>query len=200
MLQPARRSRFNNRQRSGQSPRRLKVLEIRKRPPTSVVGPVATVSATAETSTTLENEKFRITFSNKGAQVEHWILKGSVDSSGKPLDMVQQEAASRFGLPLSLFTYDNSLTKQLNSALYQPSATGQLLAPNSVTFHYAAGGLDVVKTFSFDTSYVVSVHVNVKQNGVPVRALVAWPAGLGDMEEFSLRRQGGRSSSPRSRS
>ena len=152
--------------------------------PTSVVGPVATVGATAETSTTLENEKFRITFSNKGAQVEHWILKGFVDSSGKPLDMVQQEAASRFGLPLSLFTYDNSLTKQLNSALYQPSATGQLLAPNSVTFHYAAGGLDVVKTFSFDTSYVVSVHVDVKQNGVPVRALVAWPAGLGDMEEF----------------
>ena len=152
--------------------------------PNSFVGPVATVSAPAETSTTIENEKFRITFSNKGAQVAHWILKGFTESSGKPLDMVQEQAASRFGLPLSLFTYDNGLTTQLNTALYQPSATGQLLAPNSVTFHYAAGGLDVVKTFSFDTSYVVSVHVDVKQNGVPVRALVAWPAGLGDMEEF----------------
>ncbi len=150
----------------------------------SAAGPVASVSATAETTTTLENEKFRITFTNKGAQVEHWILKGFTDSSGKPLDMVQQQAASRFGLPLSLFTYDNGLTTQLNTALYQASATGELLAPNSVTFHYAAGGLDVVKTFSFDTSYVVSVHVDVKRDGVPVRALVAWPASLGDMEEF----------------
>ncbi len=114
--------------------------------------PVATVSAAAETTTTIENEKFRITFTNKGAQVQHWILKHYTDSSGKPLDMVQQDAASRFGLPLSLFTYDNALTTQLNTALYEASATGQVLAPNSVTFRYAAGGLDVVKTFTFDTA------------------------------------------------
>jgi YidC/Oxa1 family membrane protein insertase len=150
----------------------------------SVAGPVASVAASSETTTTIENEKFRITFTNKGAQVEQWILKGFTDSSGKPLDMVQQQASSRFGLPLSLFTYDSGLTTQLNTVLYQASATGQLLAPNSVTFHYAAGGLDVVKTFSFETSYVVNVHVEVKRDGVPVRALVAWPAGLGDMEEF----------------
>ena len=149
-----------------------------------IAGPVATVAASSETATTIENEKFRITFTNKGAQVEHWILKNFTDSSGKPLDMVQQQAANLFGLPLSLFTYDNGLTTQLNTALYQASATGQLLAPNSVTFHYAAGGLDVVKTFSFDTSYVVNVHIVVRRDGVPVRALVAWPAGLGDMEEF----------------
>ena len=145
---------------------------------------IPAVSSAAESTTTLENEKFRITFTNKGAQVQHWILKGYTESSGKPLDMVQQQAASRFGMPLSLYTYDNGLTTQLNTALYQPSATGNLLAPNSVTFHYAANGLDVVKTFSFDNSYVLSVHVQVKRNGEPVRALVAWPAGLGDMEEF----------------
>ncbi len=144
----------------------------------------ASVAATSETATTIENEKLRITFTNKGAQVEHWILKGFVDSAGKPLDMVQQEAAARFGLPLSLYTYDNALTTQLNTALYEASATGQLVAPNTISFHYAAGGLDVLKTFSFDTSYAVNVHVSVTRNGAPVRALVAWPAGLGDMEEF----------------
>ncbi len=31
---------------------------------------------------------------------------------------------------------------------------------------------------------MIGVHVNVRRNGEPVRALVAWPAGLGDMEEF----------------
>ena len=151
--------------------------------PVNSAGPIASVSAASESTTTIENEKFRITFTNKGAQVQHWILKHYTDSTGKPLDMVQQQAA-QFGLPLSLYTYDNNLTAQLNSALYQPSATGQVLGPNSVTFRYAAGGLDVTKTIAFDTGYVLNVHVNVKRNGEPVRALVAWPAGLGDMEEF----------------
>jgi YidC/Oxa1 family membrane protein insertase len=145
---------------------------------------VPAVTAASETTTTIENEKFRITFTNKGGQVQHWILKGFVDSTGKPLDIVQQQAASRFGQPLSLYTYDNALTTELNTALYKASATGHLLAPNSITFQYASNGLDVVKTFSFNTSYVVDVHVEVKRNGIPVRALVAWPAGLGDMEEF----------------
>ena len=155
--------------------------------PVSNTGPVATVTAAAETTTTIENEKFRITLTNKGAQVQHWILKHYTDSTGKPLDMVQQQTAESFGLPLSLYTYDNALTAQLNSALYQPSTTGQVLAPNSVSFHYAAGGLDVVKTFSFDSSYAIGIHVNVKRNGEPVRALVTWPAGLGDMEEFTAK-------------
>ena len=34
-----------------------------------------TVQAAAEQQTTVENELYRITFSNKGAQVVHWILK-----------------------------------------------------------------------------------------------------------------------------
>ncbi len=90
-----------------------------------------------------------------------------------------------------MFTYEPALTTQLNQALYQvkfqgaqPTATGLVFAPTSVTFHYASNGLDAVKTFSFDSNYVVSVETQVKRNGEPVRALVDWPAGLGDMEEF----------------
>ncbi len=160
-------------------------------------GSTPQIAASIETVTTVENELFKIEFTNRGAQVEHWILKKYLDSSGKPLDLVQPlaaahvEAAENLGLPLSLFTYDSALTSQLNQALYQvtvtgaqPTATGLVVAPASITFHYAANGLDVVKTFSFDASYVITVASQVKQNGVPVRALVAWPAGLGDMEEF----------------
>ncbi len=149
------------------------------------------ISASIETVTTVENELYKIEFSNRGAQVEHWILKKYFDSAGKPLDLVQPQAAARFGLPLSLFTYDPALTSQLNQALYQvsvsgaqPTATGLVVVPASITFHYASNGFDVVKTFRFDTSYVVTVEAQVKQNGEPVRALVAWPAGLGDMEDL----------------
>jgi YidC/Oxa1 family membrane protein insertase len=154
--------------------------------PATVQVPSATpaISAAAETETTVENEKYRITFTNRGAQVNHWILKGYTDTSGKPLDLVQAQTSARFGLPLSLFTYDADLTAQLNQALYQPSTTGQLLSPGTLSFHYSAAGLDVVKSFSFDSSYVISIDANVTRNGEPVRALVSWPAGLGDMEEF----------------
>jgi len=165
---------------SSSAPATTGTESARHNPPTAT----AQISASSETTTTIENEKFRITFTNKGAQVQHWILKGFTDSTGKPLDMVQEQAAERFGRPLSLYTYDSALTNQLNTALYQPSTTGQILAPNSVSFHYASGTLDVVKTFTFNTSYVIGAHVTVKRDGQPVRALVAWPAGLGDMEEF----------------
>jgi YidC/Oxa1 family membrane protein insertase len=159
----------------------------------SVPLPAATpqISASIETYTTIENEFYKIVFSNRGALVKNWILKKYFDSAGKPLDLVQPQAAARFGLPLALFTYEPALTSQLNDALYQvnydgaqPSATGLLLAPASITYHYAANGIDAVKTFRFDSSYVVTVETKVTRNGTPVRALVEWPAGLGDMEEL----------------
>jgi len=143
-----------------------------------------TLEAKAETETTVENELYKIVFTNRGGQVKHWILKKYKDTSGKPLDMVQPQLAEKFGLPLSLFTYEPALTSQLNSALYEASATGTLLAPGKLTFHYEQNGLDVVKTFGFNSSYVIDVETKVLRNGVPVRALVCWPAGLGDMEEF----------------
>ncbi len=149
------------------------------------------VSAPLETYTTVENEFYKIVFTNRGGQVKNWILKKYFDSAGKPLDLVQPQAAARFGLPLALYTYEPALTTQLNDALYQvsyggaqPSATGQLLAPATVTFHYSANGINAVKTFSFGTSYVVNIETEVKRNGAPVRTLVEWPSGLGDMEEL----------------
>jgi YidC/Oxa1 family membrane protein insertase len=142
------------------------------------------IVATTETLTTVENADYRITFTNRGAQVQHWILKHYFDTSGKPLDMVQVDASKSFGFPLSLFTYDQNLTTELNQALFQPSATGNLTAPAGLVFHYSRNGVDVVKTFRFGTGYVIATDVQVKRDGQPVRALLQWPAGLGDMEEF----------------
>ncbi len=162
---------------------------VQAQPPVDT--PVIAASAVAET--TVENANLKIVFTNRGAQVEHWILKGSQykdhpGEGGKQLDLVNSKTAA-IGLPLSLYTYEPELTKQLNEALYQVTVSGAdssanvLQAPGSISFHYAANGLDVVKTFSFDTSYVVTAEVEVKRNGVPVRALLAWPNGLGDQTE-----------------
>jgi YidC/Oxa1 family membrane protein insertase len=175
----------------------------------SVKAPAAapSIAASVVAETTVENENYKIVFTNQGAQVKSWVLKKYFDTAGKPLDMVQPQASAYFGLPLSLFTYEPALTTQLNQALYQvtaigaqPTVTGQppqrpgpvagdpghveVPATSAITFHYAANGLDVVKTFRFDSSYVLTVETDVKRNGVPVPALIQWPAGLGDMEEF----------------
>ncbi len=140
------------------------------------------VAATAETTTTIENELYRVTFSNRGAQVKSWILKKFTDSDGKPLDIVHGTAAAQFGHPLSLYTYDAGLTKSVNEALYVGSASGNLTAPATLAFHYSDGGVEVEKTFSFDETYVLHADVQVKKNGVPVRALLSWPGGFGDQD------------------
>ena len=149
-----------------------------------------TVTAQSETTTSVENAEYRIVFTNRGATVQHWILKHYFDTTGKPLDMVQVQASQRFGLPLSLFTYDQNLSEQVNRALYQASATGNLTAPAGLVFRYAQNGMEVVKTFRFGSGYVIGAEVEVKRDGQPVRALLQWAAGLGDMEEFQGRSGG----------
>ena len=143
---------------------------------------VPVVVGTAESTTVVENELYRITFSNRGAQATSWILKKYKDSYGQPLDLVHTQAASSVGYPLSLYTYDPSLTANLASALYLPSATGTLNAPASLTFQYSSGEYSVTKTFRFDSSYVLHADTQVLHNGVPIRALLAWPGGFGDQE------------------
>ncbi len=140
------------------------------------------VVAAAQTSTVVENELYKITFSNRGGQVTSWILKKYKDNAGKPLDMVHDGAAKLYGYPLSLYTYDAGLNQQLSSALYVASATGTLQAPATLTFKYAQGNLTVTKTFTFGDTYVIHADTEVLRNGAPIRALLAWPAGLGDMD------------------
>jgi YidC/Oxa1 family membrane protein insertase len=139
-----------------------------------------TVQAADATETVVENELYKIVFTNRGGEVKSWILKKFTNDDGGPLDLVNVDAAGKFGLPLSLYTYDPNLRSTLKSALYVPSATGTLTAPTALSFDYSAGGLTVHKTFRFDSSYVIHADVSVTQNGVPVTALLEWPAGLGD--------------------
>src|ERR1700733_12604792 len=150
------------------------------RPAQAAASTVPAVQAAAESTTTVENELYKITFTNRGAQVSSWILKKYKDADGKPLNLVHTQAADQFGYPLSLYTYDASLTPALNKALYVPSATGALTAPATLTFKYSDDGVEVQKTFSFDETYVLHADVQVIRNGTPVRALLNWPGGFGD--------------------
>ncbi len=144
----------------------------------------AAVQASAATNIVVENNLYRITFSNRGGEATSWILKNNKKSyQGKPLDLVNKQASAKFGQPLSLYTYQPALTGQLASALYVPSDTApKLSAPGTLTYTYAANGLEVKKTFTFDNTYVIRAQVSVTQNGSPVAAALAWPSGFGDQD------------------
>ena len=145
----------------------------------------ATKQAAAESETVVENDLYRISFSNRGAKVKSWILKKYDDDKGQPLDLVNRLAAEKYGYPLSLWTYDESLRGKLNSALYVASKSGNVSAPATITFEYADGDVAVRKSFSFDHTYVVHVETSVMSKGSPVTAYPAWPAGFGDESSLS---------------
>jgi YidC/Oxa1 family membrane protein insertase len=139
-----------------------------------------TRQASAESETVIENDLYRITFTNRGAQVRSWILKKYKDEKRNPLELVHATAAPQYGYPLSLWAYDTELRNKLNSVLYVADKQGTLASPAAVSFEFSDGQSTVRKTFSFDHTYVVRVETTVTQNGSPVAAYPAWPAGFGD--------------------
>src|SRR5271157_5321854 len=146
-----------------------------KAPKTSV----ASKSANTEVETVVENGLYKITFTNRGAQVKSWVLKKYKDEHGDPLDLVNKDA-EKFGLPLSLYTYDENLRDQVNSALYVASASEYLKTPGTLTYEYSDGDTTVRKTFQFGETYVVAIEAAVTHNEKPVQAYPMWPAGFGD--------------------
>jgi YidC/Oxa1 family membrane protein insertase len=156
---------------------------VAARNPAAPVAPV--VQAGAETTTVVENDLYRITFSNRGAQVTSWILKQFKDDQGKPLELVHSQAAKEFGYPLSLYTSDASLAAKLNQALFVPSVTGQVTAPATLKFTYSDGSVQATKTFVFDGTYVLQAEVGASRGGAAVPVCLSWPGGFGDQNEVS---------------
>jgi YidC/Oxa1 family membrane protein insertase len=150
-------------------------------PPATSLAKGVSKQAASETETVIENSLYRITFTNRGAQVKSWILKKfDNDTQNGPLDLVNSAASAKYGYPLSLWTYDEGLRNRLSSALYVASREGSQSAPADVTFEYADQDLVVRKTFRFDHTYVVKVETTVVYQGSQIPALPAWPAGFGD--------------------
>ncbi len=150
-----------------------------------LVGQLVPQQAANETETVVENELYRITFSNRGGQVKSWILKQFTDDKGGELELVNSAAADLYGYPLSLWTYDETLRNKLNSALFVVSPAGKVSAPAEISFDYSDGDVAVHKTLKFDHTYVVQVQTSVQVNGSDISAFPMWPAGFGDSTSAS---------------
>jgi YidC/Oxa1 family membrane protein insertase len=146
----------------------------------AAISPAAVRQAGSEQESVIENDLYRIAFTNRGGQVKSWVLKKFDDDQGKPLELVNLAASPRYGLPLSLWSYDENLRNKLNSALYVSSTSGVQKAPADITFEYSDAEVSVLKKFSFDHSYIVQIETSVHFKGADIAAIPVWPSGLGD--------------------
>jgi YidC/Oxa1 family membrane protein insertase len=160
-----------------------------KGPGTSISGVVQAATPpkadTEERTLVVENDLYRVEFSNRGAVVKSWQLKHYTDDSKPPriLDLVHPDAAQQTGgWPFAVALNDQEQESAANSALYQVSTpASNLYAPADAEFSWSDGHLEVTKRFHFDHSYVVRVETSVKLNGAPVPAGMSWLGGFGDL-------------------
>jgi YidC/Oxa1 family membrane protein insertase len=142
------------------------------------------VGESAERDITVDTQKVRAVFTNRGARVKHWILKEFRSDSDQNLDLVPVGAAA---LPFTLRDDDASTTAWLNDAIYRVSGPqGATLAATSqsqtLTFEAeTADGLRARKVFSFEPqSYIVTVSVTVGQGERVLNPVIESGPGLGD--------------------
>jgi YidC/Oxa1 family membrane protein insertase len=159
----------------------------------------AAKQSSSESEFTVENEFYKVTLTNRGAQVKSWILKKYDDDNGRPLDLANAAASAKYGYPLSLWTYDETLRNKLNSVLYvaapdreakSDGLSNSFDAPTQISFEYADQDLEVRKVIRFEHGYLVHIEVSVLLRGSAVGAFPAWPAGLGDQATLAAYHSG----------
>jgi YidC/Oxa1 family membrane protein insertase len=134
-------------------------------PGIKVIHESAPLQATTESETVIENDVYRIVFTNRGARVKSWVLKKYTDDKGGQLELVNATASEKYGFPLTLWTYDEELRNKVNSALYVGSHVvtrtdtagasplgASYTAPTEVVFGYSDAVVTVRMTYSFDAS------------------------------------------------
>ena len=176
-----------------------KIPQHPQQPPRPSPSPVK--SASDEHSIVVQNDLYRVEFSNRGAVVKSWQLLKYMDDN-KPqrvLDVVHPEAAQQVGgWPFSLVLDNPELEKSRQqrplsairsirhstNSKTSASGTDNLVSqpdPHPVEFSWSDGHLEVTKRFSFDHSYVMHVDATAKLDGKPIRVGLAWLGGFGDL-------------------
>src|ERR1039458_10186090 len=135
------------------------------------------VVAGKEETRVIETDKFRITFSNRGAVVKSWLLKEHKEHSGAPLQLVN--TASHADPPASLYFPAQKPAVDLNLALYEVHTDADGLA---ISFDYSNGKVVVHKSFQFrKSSYLLDVSTEVTESGKPLPHQIEWRGGFGDL-------------------
>jgi len=174
----------------GQNPASPSAPNVTPTTPSTIAAapPASAKGDSEERSIVVENDLYRVEFSNRGGVVKSWQLKKYFDDTKPPrtLDVVHTDASQELNAwPLSVALSDSTLDQSANSGLYlatsqSASAPAALSAPAELDFSWSDGHLEVTKHFRFDHSYVVHAEVTAKLDGKPLAAGLSWLGGFGD--------------------
>ena len=172
-------------------------------PPTKTPAPAAATAAaplvadTAERDVHVETRDVEAVFTNRGARLKSWRLKGYLDSKSRPQELVESGVPGQ-PLPFTLKTSNAALDTTLNSALYSVTgapAAGENAAPIDLRFEYTdSAGVRAVKTFHLEPrSFIVTFRGEITEGDRRVEPAIVWGPAVGDVGEVSryTRKAGG---------
>jgi YidC/Oxa1 family membrane protein insertase len=136
------------------------------------------IQATSEITSTIDTKLYYLVFTNRGAAVKSWVLKGYRDNAGKPLELINP-AAANIGLPFTIEVKNQKLSVDPNAVLYQPklSADG-----TEIDYQFSNGKTSIQKSFRFGKdSFLANVRSVLLENNVPVPHFLVWRGGFGDL-------------------
>ena len=134
------------------------------------------ISAGAEARTDIDTELYHVQFTNRGSVVKSWVLKKFQDNTGKPLELVNQDAKDT-ELPFSIEPRNAKLSVDPNQVLYRSTPSGN----TGVSFEYSDGRTTIRKSFSFNqSSYLAEVRSDILADNAPVPHFLTWRGGFGD--------------------
>ncbi len=135
--------------------------------------------AKVEPSFSIDTNLFHVTFSNQGGNVRSWVMK-KYTAEGKPLDLVNPNAAVDDPFPFSIYLPDDkALDKKLNWSYYSQTPEDDGLG---VTYEFSDGHNTARKTFRFQkNSYLAQISSELTTDGKPVAHMLEWRCGFGDL-------------------
>ena len=152
-------------------------------PPPPAVEPAAPAPAVAATKQnvlpplTIETTRFRIVFSNQGANIRSWQLKNYKGNDNKPLELTNTAAGLEY--PFSLYFPAQKPATNPNWAYYTQTADPDGLG---VTYEFSDGHLAVRKKFRFEKdAYLSEITAEATIDGKPVPSMLEWRGGFGDL-------------------
>jgi YidC/Oxa1 family membrane protein insertase len=138
---------------------------------------VTKVQAERQEEVQVETPLYTATISNPGAVLRSFRLKAPyTDAEGKPIELIDAKGAAKLGWPLAMTTADPKVDEQISSANFVIKRKG-----SKVTVEYAANGLNVTKTMTFDPqNYEMSFESALMQDDRAIPHSVVWQGGFGD--------------------
>lgn len=141
--------------------------------------PPSQVAAEKEETFTIDTDLYTVKLSNVGGVVQSWVLKKFLDSTGKPLELVNTAALAKVPPPFAIVYKDGNPATQLNAAKFKATPASDGLG---IAYEYSDGKTQCRKSFRFSkNSYLSEVTSDLTENGTGRPHLLEWRGGFGDL-------------------